>query len=220
MAMKLWRTPVVLFFFAAGFPFVASFAFFVISQRHSFLTEPEAYIASLKRTGSAAYMISLSTWKYFLARDPLCGGAEAIIIGSSRVREIDETVIGTSICNLYVNNLRAPGFAHLVRIFPQWYLGQRRVVYVGSITSGSWLGGDPFDTLDIKLLSVSRILWRAWVVLKALNFFDADDLIEALRRYHQPSTRFEDQPSVWYADGHLLSSPILCQEARWNLQWL
>src|SRR5713226_2586866 len=130
MAMKLCRTPVVLFHLAAGIPFAASFAFFVISQRDSLLTEPEAYIEFLKRTGSAFHMISLSTWKYFLARDPLCQGAQAVVIGSSRVREIDETVVGTSTCNLYVDNLRAPGFAHIAQNLPPVEAGQRRMVYV------------------------------------------------------------------------------------------
>jgi hypothetical protein len=203
MATKLWQTPVVLFFFAAGFPFVVSFAFFVISQRHSLLTDPVAYIASLKQTGSVSHMISVSAWKYFLARDPLCSGAEAIVIGNSRVSEIDETVVGTSSCNLYVNSLRARGFVHLVQNLPPVVPVQGRVAYVGIDHFWFLADADHFDTLEIKLLSRSRMLWKAWAVMKTLDFFTISDLLEAVRRYRQRPARFEDQSAVWYPDGHV-----------------
>ena len=70
--MQHYRTPVALFLLAAGLPFVVSVAFFMISQRRSLLTGPEAYTEFLKQTGSASHMISLNAWKHFLACDPLC----------------------------------------------------------------------------------------------------------------------------------------------------
>ena len=179
-----------------------SFALFAVSQRQSFLTEPEAYIALLKRAGFASYTISLSTWKYFLARDSLCREAQAVVIGSSRVDEIDETVVGTSVCNLYVNSLSAPSFAHLAENLPPNESGQYRVVYAGVDHFWFWTDADLFDTLEIKLLSRSRMLWKAWAVIKLLDFFTLNDLREALRRFRQGHARFEDEPTVWYPDGH------------------
>jgi hypothetical protein len=212
--MKLYRTPVALFLLAASLPFVVSFAFFVISQRHSLLTEPEAYIASLKRTGHAFHMISLSTWKYFLAHDPLCHEAEAVVIGSSRVREIDDTVVGTSVCNLYIDGLNAPGFAALAQELPPTAPEPQRVVYV-SIDHfwfwGGWPG--PFDGLELKLLAESRTLWRVRAVLRALSFFTISDFLEAMRRYRQGNVHAEHQTNnVWYPDGHLFHPQYYTQK--------
>src|SRR5262250_2373483 len=100
--MRLWRNPVALFLTTAGLPFVVSFAWSVVSQRHSLLMEPEVYIDLLKRTGSASHMIHVATWKHFLARDPICRQAAAVVIGSSRMSEVDASVVGSSTCNLYV----------------------------------------------------------------------------------------------------------------------
>src|SRR6266446_126553 len=194
--MQHYRTPVALFLLAAGLPFVVSVAFFMISQRRSLLTGPEAYTELLKRTGSASHMISLNAWKHFLAHDPLCREAEAVVIGSSRVREIDATVVGTSVCNLYVDGLRAPGFAHLAQELLPMAPGQHRVVYVGIDHFGLWWDTDPFYSLELKLLSESRMLWRVWTVMRPLSFFTISDLLEAIRRYRQGSTYFEEQSNV------------------------
>jgi len=210
---KAYRTPVVLFLLAAGVPFVVSVAFFVISQRRSLLTEPETYTEALKRTGSASYMISLSAWKHFLAHDPLCRGAEAIVIGSSRVREIDATVVGTSVCNLYVNGLRLPGFAHLAQDLAPMAPGQHQVVYVGIDHFGLWLDTDHFDSLELKLLSKSRTLWKVWAaVMRPLDFFTISDLLEAIRRYRSGSARFEEQSNIYYPDGHVFHPQYYAQK--------
>ena len=160
--MQRCRIPWRFFSWQPGVPFAVSVVFFVFSQRRSLLMEPEVYIASLKRTGSAFHMISLGMWKYFLARDPLCREAEVIVMGSSRVSEIDATVVGTSICNLYVDGLSAPGFAHLVHGLSPLGPGQHRTVYVGLDHFWLWVNTDPFDNVELKLLSQSRTLWRIW----------------------------------------------------------
>ena len=213
--MKLCRTPVVLFLLATSFPFVVSFAFFIFSQRLSLLTEPEVFIEFLGRTGSAFHMISLNTWKYFLARSPLCNGAEAIVIGSSRVREIDATVVGTSVCNLYVDGLSAPGFAHMAERLAPMAPGQHRVVYVGIDHWWHWADTHPFDRLEITLLSgprTLRILWKVWAVIRPLDFFTISDLLEAVRRYRQGNVHFEDQSTVWFPDGHLFHQRYYAQK--------
>lgn len=202
--MSRLRLPVAVFFLAAGIPFVASFAFFVISQQSSLLTEPEAYIALLKRDGRAFHMISLGAWKRFLAHDPLCRKAEAVVIGSSRVREIDASITGTSTCNLYVDGLSAPGFAGLAGELPAVTRGQRRVVYVGIDHFWLWVDRDDLDGLELRLLGISRTLWKVWAVIRPLGYFTSSDLREAIRRVRQPHGGLADANSVWYPDGHLL----------------
>jgi hypothetical protein len=201
--MQRCRRPVVLFLLAASVPFVVSIAYFVLSQRRSLLREPEAFIASLKHTGHAFRIIPLAPWKFLLARDPLCREAEMVLIGSSREAEIDATLVGTSVCNLYVDGLSAPGFAHLAQALSPLALGQHRVVYVGIDHFWLWYDADPFNTVALQTLAVSRTLWKVWSVLHVLDFFTMSDLREAMRRKYEDRGRFEDQAYVWYADGHM-----------------
>jgi hypothetical protein len=77
------------------------------------------------------------------------------------------------------------------------------VVYVGIDHFWLWVDIDDFDSVELKLLSGSRTLWRVWAAMRPLAFFTIDDLLEAVQRYRQASVRFEDQPSVWYPDGHV-----------------
>jgi hypothetical protein len=194
---------VVLFLLAASAPFVVSLASFVVAQRHSLLREPDAFIASLKQTGHAFRIIPLAPWKFLLARDPLCREAETVLIGSSREAELDATLVGTAVCNLYVDGLSAPGFAHLAQALSPLARGQHRMVYVGIDHFWLWYDADPFETVELQTLAVSRPLWKVWSVLHVLDFFTMSDLHEALRRPSEDRRRFEDQPYVWYADGHL-----------------
>jgi hypothetical protein len=201
--MKLCRGPVVLFLLAASVPFVVSITYFVISQRHSLLRDPEAFIASLKQTRDAFRIIPLAPWKFLLARDPLCREAETVLIGSSREAEIDATIVGTSVCNLYVDGLSAPGFTHLGQVLSPLALGQHRVVYIGIDHFWLWYDADPFKTVELQTLAVSKTLWKVWSVLHVLDFFTMSDLHEAMRRKYEDRGRFEDQAYVWYADGHM-----------------
>ena len=201
--MRLFRTPVALFFLAAGIPFVVVFTFFVISQRRALLMEPETFMTFLKQEGSAPHAISLSAWKHFLAQDQLCREAGAVVIGSSRVREIDAAVTGTSTCNLYVDGLAALEFAHLARRLPAKTSGQRQVVYVGIDHFWFSIDRDQFASVEVRLLDVSRTLWKAWAVVRPLTFFTVFDLLEAIRRVRHPGRSLEDHNNVWYPDGHL-----------------
>lgn len=201
--MRALRTPVGLFLLAAGIPFLVCFTFFVVSQRRALLTEPEAYIAQLKRDGHAPYMIFLSTWKHFLVRDAMCREAATVVIGSSRVREIDANLTGTSTCNVYVDGLAAQGFARVASELPPAPAGDARVVYVGIDHFWLWIDRDPLSRVEIRLLDTSRGLWRMWAALRPLRYFTIADLLEAIRRVRQTDRRFEDYNNVWYADGHL-----------------
>jgi hypothetical protein len=202
--MKRLRAAVAVFLLAAGIPFLASFTFFVVSQQRSLLTEPETYMARLKRDGAVSHMVSLGAWKRLLARDELCRAAEAVVIGSSRVREIDSSVTRTSTCNLYVDGLSARGFASLTRELPAVPSGQRRLVYVGIDHFWLWVDRDELDGLELRLLGLSRTLWRVWALLRPLGYFTSHDLLEAIRRVQQPHRGLADELSVWYPDGHLL----------------
>jgi len=196
---------VTLFLLAAGVPFVLSFACFLISQRGSLLTEPEEYIAALKQARRISYRIGLSAWKHALARNPLCSEADEVVIGSSRVREIDTIVAGTSVCNLYVEGLSAPGFARLAQALAPPAPGEHHVVYVGLDHFWLWsVDTRNFAGVEHMLLTRARPLWRVWAALQPLNFFTGSDLFEAMRRYRQSSPRFEDQANGWYyLDGHV-----------------
>jgi hypothetical protein len=192
-----------LFFLAAAIPFLLSFTFFVVSQRDSLLMDPEEYMALLKERESATHGIERSMWKRALARDPLCRDAESLVIGSSRVREIDATVTGTSTCNLYVEGLAAHGFAHLAGELSPVRPGRRQVVYLGIDHFALWVEVDDFNSLDERLLDKSRQLWRMWAMVRPLRFFSVSDLLEAARRVRQPHRRFEDYSTVYFVDGHV-----------------
>jgi hypothetical protein len=145
-------------------------------------------------------MIPLGMWKHFLAHDPLCREAEAVVIGSSRVHEIDATVVGTSVCNLYVDGLSAPGFAHLAQELSPMAPGQHRVAYVGLDHFGLWADIHPFNRVELQLLSAARPLWQVWAGIKALDFFTISDLLEAWRRYRHG---YDPDDAWYYADGHV-----------------
>ena len=198
--MKLWRTPVALFLLAAGLPFAVSFACFVISQRHALLMEPEAYMDLLRRTGSAPHVIRIITWKHVLARDPQCQEADVLIIGSSRVREIDASVVGASTCNLYVDGLRALGLKRLAQDLARVAPGHHPVVYVGIDHFWFfWAETDYTNDFELTLLERSRTLWKVSAVVRVLGFFSITDLTEAVRRYRHGSSADNE----WHADGHL-----------------
>src|SRR5215813_408187 len=203
--MRLFRVPVVLFLLAAGLPFVLAFAFFVISQRQSLLMEPETYMAFLKREGSATHMIPLETWKHFLAQDDVCRNAQAIVIGSSRVREVDAAITGMSTCNLYVDGLAAAGFAHLARVMPPATSGRPQIVYVGIDHFWAWAVDDQFDSLNLWLLGVSRMLWKVWAVLRPLGFITYSDVVEAVRRLEHTRAGDGDY-TTFYEDGHSMNA--------------
>ena len=205
-ALKTVRNSVLLFFVAVLVPFLASFGFFLASARNSVLTTPQEYVDTMKREGSLTYMISLSKWKRFLASDTVCREAEAVIIGSSRVREIDRTVTGTATCNLYVDGLGALGFEGLSRALPPVEARDRVPrVYLSLDHFWFWAGRvDHFEEVEHWLLERSPALWRGYSALTTLDFFQWRDLVEVTRRYTEEKTkRFEDQNSVWYPDGHL-----------------
>ena len=90
--------------------------------------------------------------------------------------------------------------------------GQHRVVYVGIDHFGLWLDTNPVHSLELKLLSESRMLWRVWTVMRPLSFFTISDLLEAIRRYRQGSARFEEQSNVYYPDGHLFHPRYYAQK--------
>jgi hypothetical protein len=201
--MPVRRSSVVLFFLAAVVPFAGCLIWFVLSAQSSLLTPPAAYIEMLRRGGSATYMISLQTWKHVLARDPLCRAADVIVIGSSRVREIDHTVSGRPTCNLYVDGLAAGGFARLARALPTATSGHQ-IVYVG--LDHFWLWSHDrgrSEDLEIAFADRSTTLWQAWTVARTLGFFQWRDVVEVARRERDGTPSFENQHSVWYPDGHL-----------------
>jgi hypothetical protein len=195
--MSLRRTPVSLFLLTTGVLFAVTFSFFVVAERESFLTQPESYIESLKRTGTASHLIAMGTWKHFLARDPLCREAEALVIGSSRVGEVDGTVVGTSVCNLFVDGLSAPGFARMTDDLPPATPGRHPVMYVAIDHFWLW-DKDEYDEVDLALLARSRTLWKVWAVIRTLGFFNMSSLRETVRRY-----RDEGSGNLYYPDGHL-----------------
>jgi hypothetical protein len=206
-AVKPVRHALLAFLAAALVPFVASFAFFLVSARNSVLTTPQEYIDTMKREGSLTYMIALPKWKSHLARGTACRDAEILIIGSSRVREIDQSITGRPTCNLYMDGLEAFGFERLSRALPAVQHRERAAVLLSIDHFWFWAGGvDHFETLEERMLEHSPELWRAYAAVTTLNFFQWRDVVEVTRRYMEPaSRRFEDQNSVWYPDGHLFN---------------
>ena len=195
--MSLRRTPVSLFLLTTGLLFAVTFSLFVFAERESLLTQPEPYIESLKRTGSASHLIAMATWKHFLARDPLCRGAEALVIGSSRVGEVDDTVVGTSVCNLFIDGLSATGFTRVADDLPPPAPGRHPVMYVAIDHFWLW-DKDEYDEVDLALLARSRTLWKVWAVIRTLGFFNMSSLRETVRRF-----RDEGSGNLYYPDGHL-----------------
>jgi hypothetical protein len=210
--MRRLPKPVALFLLAAGVPFLLTFTFFVVSQRRSLLTEPAAYMALLDREGRAPHMIALTSWKHFLAQDRRCREAAVIVIGSSRVREIDDTVTGAPTCNLYVDGLAAQDFAQLARDLPQVPARPRHVAYVGIDHFWLWVDRGRFHTAEFRLLELSPTAWRAWSALRPLEFFTVSDFGEAVRRYRHPDERMEEENNVWYPDGHLVHPRYYAQK--------
>jgi len=204
MAVQQRRTVLIWFFLFALLPFLASFVFFLWSIRDSLLTTPREHIAQLKRTGTSTTLVSLTAWKEALAQDELCRDANAIVIGSSRVREIDARVVGTRTCNLYVDGLATSGFMRLARALPPGRPADPQIVYVG--IDHFWLWSPDADgsgpDLTTALVDYSP-LWRAWQVARTLTFFQWRDLVETVRRYRAGPQRWDDLTSVWYPDGHL-----------------
>ena len=91
--------------------------------------------------------------------------------------------------------------------------GLHRVVYVGIDHFGLWFDTDSFDSLELKLFSKSRTLWKVWsTVIRPLNLFTISDLLEAVRRYRQGSTRFEEQSNVYYPDGYVFHPQYYAQK--------
>lgn len=200
--------PVLLFFVSVAAPFVASFGFFLTSERHSVLTTPQEYIETIKREGSLNYMISLAKWKHALASDPDCQAADVVIIGSSRTREIDRTVTGRPTCNLYVDGLGAVGFESLSRALPPRAPDRRaQTVYLSLDHFWFWNGRtDWFEPVELAMLEHTPSIWRVYAAASTLRFFQWRDLFEVQRRQAlQAHPRFEDETSIWYPDGHLLN---------------
>src|SRR5215470_8708406 len=209
--MKRWRRPVPLFFLAVGGPFLLAVTFFVASQRDALFTEPDAYMALLDRTGHLSQQTRITTWKHYLARDSRCRRAEVLIIGSSRMRELDADVVGSSSCNLYVDGLRALGFKHLAQTLPAAASERAPLVYVG-IDHFWFFWADTYyaTTFELALLERSRPLWRAWATVRVLDFLSINDLKEVARRYRHAGSADNE----WYPDGHLYHPQYYAQKRR------
>jgi hypothetical protein len=202
--MSQWRLPLTLFFLAVLIPFAASLGFFLVSARHSLLTTPREHIELLKRDGRTTTLVALGPWKEALAQDDVCRTARAIVIGSSRLREVDERVTGTSTCNLYVDGLATGQFMRLAGALPPRPRGDVPVVYVGVDHFWLWSAdADEVGHVATSLADRSPALWKAWQVGRTLGFFQWRDLVEAVRRYRLPPPADDEITSVWYPDGHL-----------------
>src|SRR6266536_2857628 len=129
--MRKASTVVAAFLLATVVPFALTYASFLYSQRAGLLTEPERYIQLSRAAGVMRTAISPRSWKYVLAQDPGCAGANVLVIGSSRLAEVDGRVVGAPTCNLWVSALNAQTFAVLVDELPRVAVGERRLLYVG-----------------------------------------------------------------------------------------
>lgn len=202
------RQPVVLLLLATVAPFIACFGGFLALERRSLLTTPQVYIAELKREGTLTYMIPLERWKRTLAADETCRRARVVVIGSSRVREIDDSVVGTSICNLYVDGLGTIGFERLSYALPPRAPSEpRQIVYYGLDHFSFWNDpADPTEPLDRWLLAHTPAVWPIYAGLSTLDYFQWRDLVEVVRRARREAGGFDDQRSIWYPDGHLYNA--------------
>jgi hypothetical protein len=190
------------FLLSAVIPFGVTYAVFLYSQRAALLTEPERYIAAIKSAGTMRTFISPRSWKYVLAQDPMCTEAEILVIGSSRVAEVDDGVVGGRMCNLWVPLLNARTFTLLVDALPRVPAGARRLAYVGLDHIFFWSVEEDADWVELS--RVSRLAWRAWKLVAPLTFFSIGDVSEAIQRHRRERAgSAEPVPRLWYADGHM-----------------
>jgi len=197
---------VVFFLLSALLPFLFSFVLFLYSQRLPIFTPPDVYVARLKLDGAALYSPSKLVWKSVLARDALCAEADAVVIGSSRMREVESHVVGSSVCNLYVDGLNALEFEVLTDALLPAPRGRQRTVYVGLDHIFFWWGPNKLEWIDFKVFKTARILWMGWQAIESLGYFSTADIMEAIRRSYatQDARNLQNQAAVWFPDGHVL----------------
>jgi len=204
--MRRSQRPLVFFLLSALLPFLVSFVLFLYAQRLPIFTPPDVYLDRLKLEGAARYSPSPLAWKSVLARDPLCAEADAVIIGSSRLREVNRQVVGASVCNLHVPGLNAVQFAVLADALAPMQPGRRSTVYVGLDHLFFWLRTDKVEWIDFKGFETSRVLWMAWRAAEPLSYFSPAAIGEAIRRSSETDNfqRFQNEEIVWFPDGHVL----------------
>jgi hypothetical protein len=197
------RSCVALFLLSAVVPFTLTYAAFLYSQRAGLLTEPEQYIQRAKAAGVMLTVISQRSWKSVLARDAMCMQADVVVIGSSRIAEVDDRLVGGRLCNLSVALLNAPTFAFLVEALPRVPPRAQRIAYVALDHFVFWAADEDPDWVELS--RVSRQAWRVWKLVAPLTFFSIGDVHEAIARYRreQGLSRLEDFARVWYPDGHV-----------------
>ena len=161
------------------------------------------YMDLVARDGLLDWMISQRRWKLSLANDPRCTAMRVVIIGSSRLYEVDRNVLGSDedVCNLSVPGLEPRAFDRMTRALPA--VRDARIAYVGLDHFFFWRGNIPEDSMSDLNALIPMQVSGVFEAFGQLSGPVVSGVLSEIGR--RPVDSFEYPKRGVYPDGHVFA---------------